>query len=81
MMRYINRIFTYLVTYLVYFTSLYIVCSVCPSAVWRTNVFIMFSTGLSVRLFVRYRCCERDILQTNVSVLMQIGTSVPWGVK
>ena len=35
-----NEVNCVMMCILVYFTSLYIVCSVCPSAVWRINVII-----------------------------------------
>ena len=39
----------------------------------------MFSGRPSVRPSVCYQTCERDVLKTNHSVLMQIGASGLWG--
>jgi len=40
---------------------------------------MMFLTGLSVRLFIRYQSSEHALSQTNKPILLQIGTSGPWG--
>ena len=40
---------------------------------------MMFLTGLSVRLFICYQSSEHALLQTNKPILLQIGTSGPWG--
>jgi len=55
----------------------------CASPDWSQAKCIYLSVRSSIlpslRPFVRYQSCERDILKTNKPIFLQIGSGNPWG--